>query len=254
MVYRNGTIYGTTCATYASEADLVGRAFNSLPNLRQPPIAQVNRQIRHECLHIFYEMFRFSFDLNVRSEELADEPYLLPAPEDIASLRSFHEMIQAFAPSPKNTLQVSNLCFLSSLTVRVNVKGCYGDLGCIGFRMTSADEGNLASLDVCDLDWNCRKAVLCALMDAVRGSAAWRYGNLGEGSRNSDKLGYFAHQDLVEKISNLLCLIAEHCPQLTRSVSLIYHGLGFWVRPGMLMRLHALQHMPDFFDSSDTVV
>lgn len=40
------------------------------------------------------------------------------------------------------------------------------------------------------------------------------------GSRN--KLGYLAHRAMVDEVVGLLGLIAEHCPQLTQSVSQIY--------------------------------
>lgn len=260
MVYQISTTYGTTCGTiydttYVPEAYLIGHAFDSLPNLRQPPITRVNRQIRHECLHIFYGMFHFSFDLNVRSEEVAGEERVIlhPASEDQATLQSFHEMIQAFAPSPRNMLHISILQFLSSLTIKVTLKRQDEDLGCIGFHMASADETNFASLAVRGLDWNCRNAVLSAWVDAAKGGAFdWDF----EWDMQPNKFGYLAHRALVEKMVGLLCLIAEHCPQLTRSVSLIYegHGLHGEELEDLARDATCLEYMSDFFESGDTVV
>lgn len=260
MVYRNNTTYGTTCGTiydttYVPEAELIGHAFDSLPNLRQPPITRVNRQIRDECLHIFYEMFHFSFDLKVRSEEVPGQERVIlhPASEDQASLQSFHEMIQAFAPGPRDMLHVSILRFLSSLTINVTLKGQDEDRGRIGFHMTSADETNFASLAVRGLNWNCRNAVLTAWVDAAQGSAfEWDC----EWAMDKNKLGYLAHRELVEKMVGLLCLIAEHCPQLTRSVSLIYEGDGLCDEQldDLAEDAKCLEYMSEFFDTSDAVV
>ncbi|KAJ0116600.1 hypothetical protein J7T55_009750 [Diaporthe amygdali] len=152
IVYSYSTVY-------RAEADHL-RVSKCLPNLRQPPITRVNRQIRNECLAIFYEMHHFSLNLNVRFEKLAGGGYkIIPAAEGQASLQSFHEMIQAFAPSPKNTLQMSNLRFLPSLTVQINVIRHDIGLGCLGFHMSSTDETTIASLAVRGLDWNCHGSV-----------------------------------------------------------------------------------------------
>lgn len=218
MVYQYGT-------TYVSKADELSRVHKGLPSLRQPPITQVNRQIRQECLHIFYNMFPFSFDLNVRSEEDTGlMAILIPASEDQVSLQSLQDTIQAFAPTPKNMLQMSNLRFLSSLTINITFQRDDEDIGCLGFHMTSADETNFASLDVRGLDWDCRDAVRTAWVVAARASSLHWDPSFGDESRDKG-LGYFEHRALVEEIMSLLCLVADHCPQLTRSVSLIYDGI-----------------------------
>lgn len=156
MVYQYGT-------TYVSEANELSRVHKGLPSLQQPSITQVNRQTRQECLHIFYNMFHFSFELNVRSEEITGLIAILnPASEGQLSLQSLHDTIQAFAPTPKNMLQMSNLRFLSNLTINITFQGNDEDLGCLGFHMTSADETNIASLAVRDLEWDCRDAVRTA--------------------------------------------------------------------------------------------
>lgn len=223
MVYQCGT-------TYVPEADWLCPDDPELPYLWQPPITRANRQIRQECLHIFYEMFHFSLDLNVRSKKVAGRKraILLPASQDQPSFQSFHETIQAFAPSAKNMLQISNLRFLSRLTINVILKGHGEDLGCVGFHMTSEDESNFASLAVQGLDWNRRHDVLSAWVDAAKGSETHWGGFDEHGDLESNRLGYFAHRAMVDEIVGLLCLIAEHCPQLTRSVSLIYDGQGLY--------------------------
>lgn len=214
MVYRNST-------TYVSNADWVGPVVKRLRSLRQAPITRVNRQIRNECLHIFYEMFHFLINLNVRSEEVPGEErvVLLPASENKASLQSFREMIQAFTPSPTNMLHISNLRFLSSLTITAFLKGHDEHRGCIGFHMTSAKETKFDSLAVRGLDWNSRDAVLSAWVDAAERSPFREHFKWG---MDSTRLGYLANRALVEETVGLLCLIAEHCPQLTRSVSVNY--------------------------------
>lgn len=220
MVYQYGT-------TYLSEVDELSRVHKGLPSLRQPPITQVNRQIRQECLHIFYNMFHFSLELNVRSEDRTEfVAILIPASEDQVSLQSLHDTIQAFAPTPKNMLQMSNLRFLSSLTINITYQRSEENLGCLGFQMNSADETNFASLAVRDLDWDCRDAVRTAWVVAARESShCW---DANEDEDTDNQLGYVVHRALVEEIISLLCLIAEHCPQLTRSVSLIYDGPGLF--------------------------
>lgn len=175
-------------------------------------------------------MFHFSLGLDVRSEEVSGKPRtrLFPASENQVSLKSLHEIIQAFAPSPKNMLKISNLRFLSSLTINITLKGQEEDLGRIGFHMTSADETNSASLAVRGLDWNNPGDVLDAWVDAAKESSEHWGGRCGGhcigGNTDRNKVGYLAHRALVEEIISLLCLIAEHCPQLTRSVSLMYDG------------------------------
>lgn len=223
MVYQYGT-------TYLSQVDELSRVHKGLPSLRQPPITQVSRQIRQECLHIFYNMFSFSFELNVRSEEDTGlVAILIPASEDQVSLQSLQDTIGAFAPTPKNMLQMSNLHFLSNLTITIAFKEDDEDLGCLGFHMTSADETNFASLAVRGLDWNCRDAVRTAWVVAAQASSEyWDSEGCVEWRCKDNKLGYFAHRALVEEIIDLLSLIAEHCPQLTRSVSLIYAGHGLF--------------------------
>lgn len=223
MIYQYGT-------TYVSEADELSRVHKGLPSLRQPPITQVNRQIRQECLHIFYNLFHFSFELAVRSEEDTESlEILIPASEGQVSLQSLHKTIQSFAPTPKNMLQTSNLRFLSNLTITITFKEDDEDLGCLGFHMTSADETNFASLAVRGLDWNCRDAVRTAWVVAAQASSDyWDSDGCVEQTCTDKKLGYSAHYALLEGIISLLSLIAEHCPQLTRSVSLIYAGHGLF--------------------------
>lgn len=199
-------------------------------------------------------MFRFSFNLNVRSEEVAGEERLIlhPASQNQVSLQSFHEMIQAFAPSPTNMSHTSTLRFLSNLIINITLKGHDEDRGSIGFHMTSADHTNFNSLAVRGLDWNDRNAVLSAWVDAAQKSAfEWDF----EWGMEPNKLGYLAHRALVEKIVGLLCLIAEHCPQLTRSVSLIYEGRGLYGEQLVDLADDAtcLEYMSEFFNSSDTV-
>lgn len=252
MVYRYAGTYSVEPDTFRVPEPILGET-KALPNLRQPPITRVNRQIRHECLHIFYEMFNFLFDLNVRSEEVAGQERVIlhPASENQASLQSFHEMIQAFAPSPTNMLHTSNLRFLSNLWIRITLKGHDEDLGSIGFSMTSADNTDYNSLAVRDLDWNCRKAVLSAWVDAATVSG-WEWDFLRDMKPN--RLGYLAHRALVEKIVGLLCLIAEHCPQLTRTVSLYYEGDGLHGEEleDLAEDATCLEYMSEFFRSSDT--
>ncbi|KAG6368809.1 hypothetical protein INS49_003025 [Diaporthe citri] len=254
MVYRNDDTYGVSYdpTSGPEPVDSVGK---SLPELWQPPITRVNRQIRQECLDIFYDMFYFLFNLNVRSEEVAGEERVIlhPASEGQASLQSFHEMIQAFAPSPTNMLRTSNLRFLSNLIINITLKGPDEDLGSIGFHMTSADKTDFNSLAVRGLDWNCRNAVLSAWVEAAKGSAfEWDF----EFGMEPNKFGYLAHRALVEKMVGLLCLIAEHCPQLTRSVSLIYKGHGLYGEEleDLASDATCLEYMSEFFSSSDTVV
>lgn len=256
MVYRYAGTYSVNpdAIRVALPDLLVDTVEKARPNLRQPPITRVNRQIRHECLHIFYEMFNFMFNLNVRSEEVAGEQRVIlhPASENQASLQSFYEMIQAFAPSPTNMLHISNLHFLAVLMIKITLKGHDEDLGSIAFRMTSADETDFNSLAVHGLDWNCREAVLSAWVDAVQNSAVeWEFGM----EREPNKLGYVAHRALVGKLVGLLCLIAEHCPQLTRSVSLFYVGPGLYGADlyDLADDATCLEYRPEYFHLSNTV-
>lgn len=170
-------------------------------------------------------MHHFSLNLNVRFEKLAEGIYrIIPAAEDQASLQSFHEMIQAFAPSPKNTLQMSNLRFLPSLTVKVKVIRRDMGLGCLGFRMSSADKTNIASLAVRGLDWNCNGSVNWAWIEAAEKSVLR---NEGGSFWEWDEMCLRHNRDLLDEMTDLLCLVARHCPQLTRSVSIIYKEAGW---------------------------
>lgn len=247
MVYQYGV-------TYVPEAHGICHDSEGLPSLQQPPITRVNRQLRQECLQIFYEMFRFSFELNVRAWEVVGEKraIMLPASDDEASLQSLHEMIRAFAPGPNNTLRTSNLRYLTSLTIHVNLKAHAHDefLGCIGFHVTSADEVDYASLGVRGLDWTSLDALRWAWVAAAKDSSRhWDDSFEGEYVIDS-KLGYFEHRELVEEMLNLLRLLAGHCPQLTKSVSLFYDGPG--LHSGSLYDLAmdeiGLQYWDDMID------
>lgn len=176
-------------------------------------------------------MFKFAVDLNVRLEGVTEyeRSILRPASDDQVSLQSFRETVQAFSPSPNNMLQISNLSFLSTLAIRVHLKGSDEELGCVGFHMASADTTNIAPMAVRGLDWNCRRAVESAWIDAAKESTMDWFDNF-QGSMSA-KLGYFEHRALVEEVLDLLCLFANHCPQLTRSVSLIYEGPGLYSEP-----------------------
>lgn len=203
--------------------------FIDQPNLWQPPITRVNRQIRHECLHIFYQMFQFAIDLHVRSKGLSGhERYiLLPTSDDQVSMQSLRKTVQAFAPSPTNMLQISNLCFLSRLAIRVHYQRRYEELACIGFDMASADRTKIAPMAVRGLDRNGRRAVQSAWVDAAKKRAAAWFWNL-HGRRPENELGHSAHRAVVDEVLDLLSLFANHCPQLTRSIYLIYWGYMIW--------------------------
>lgn len=96
---------------------------------------------------------------------------LIPASEDQLSLQSLQDTFQAFAPTSKDMLQMSNLRFPSSLTISINFQRNDEDIGCLGFHMTSVDETNFASLHVRGLDWDCRDAVRTAWVVAARESS-----------------------------------------------------------------------------------
>lgn len=170
-------------------------------------------------------MFQFSVHLNVRSEVETgyERPILRPASDDQVSLQSFHKTVQAFAPSPKNMLQISNLCFLSNLTILVHYKAGDDEPGYMGLDMASADRTKIAPMAVSGLGWNWRRAVQSAWVDAAKERArAWFFNFYVSMPQN--RLGYAAHRALVNEVLDLLSLFANHCPQLTRSIYLVYGG------------------------------
>lgn len=126
-------------------------------------------------------------------------------------------------------LQMSNLLFLSKLTIRAIPEENDKDFRYIGFAMTSAVEPGLDSLRACGSGWQDCNVVRSAWVDAVQRSAEEDLPLFNsQGQLWERKLGYRVHRALVKEIVSLLCLITEHCPQLTRDVSVLYFGPGLF--------------------------
>ncbi|KAG6358491.1 hypothetical protein INS49_014375 [Diaporthe citri] len=135
-------------------------------------------------------------------------------------------MLGAFMPSPRNTLQSSNLRFLSSLSFHIDVKPLLYPEGLIsvGFVMASFQLENVemeASVCTKGLDWNRYEDVRLAYLAAIDSSLA-----------SSDARDFFetvnircdrANQAANELVA-LMCLISGQCPQLTSHVHAITLG------------------------------
>lgn len=79
-------------------------------------------------------------------------------------------MLRAFEPSPSNTLQASNLRFVTKLIVFIDTKPrtiSRHEVERVGFCMTSEDKRWDMALDTEGLDWDDEEDVTARYMEAL---------------------------------------------------------------------------------------
>lgn len=209
------------------------------PDLRQPPITRVNKQIRNETLPLFYRdnMFVITLykltkacdgpenDQNIRTSVwgrlhariskardglLGDQDYV----------KHVRDMLHAFTPVSNNNLQANNLSFLSHLTFRLDILSSSRRSPCgLGFTMSSreldCDNENEKLVQTAALNWNSAVEVREAFVLAIASSHIVHRANQ---LLNLDLLRHRPFKKPAKESADLICCISRECPQLTRYV------------------------------------
>lgn len=208
MVYQYPCIYRTKSVQLPMSTGI------TYSNMRQPPITSVSRQIRYETLPVFYDIHECIVDL---------APLDLEDRDDADKIRDrICNMLFGPIPGPDNTLQPSNLPFLSYLDVAIEIETFFESVCKFGFIMSSSprlesdelDEEH-GVVDTTDLDWDDTEDVRIALMEGIDSTEICQdiMDLLGVPGILCDG----AYESMVE-MAALMCLISRQCPQLTSNV------------------------------------
>lgn len=208
MVYQYPHIYGTSPVEPRSRGILFS-------NMQQPPITSVNRQIRSETLPIFYHIHNFMVDLACISENL-DETF--------ENWKHICKMLFPSIPGPHNTLQDSNLRFLSYLDISIETGSLfYLGLAKVGFVMSSSPfvfesdglDEEYGVVVTTDLNWDNAEDVRTAFLEGIDSSMICQ--DATEIFMLDSLLCERADEAAID-IAYLMFLISWQCPQLTRNV------------------------------------
>lgn len=183
-------------------------------DMRQPPITRVNRQLRYETLPIFYHTGNFSVDF-AYFPEYHDDPF--------KNWDRIFNMLFASMHGPGNTLQASNLRFLSYLNFSIQTGSAYFfGLAKVGFTMSSSPFVELDELDeeygvvdTTDLDWDNTEDVMTALTEGIDSSMTCQ---LGIEFFGLDNMRCDRADEAADDLAFLMCLISRHCPPLRSNV------------------------------------
>ncbi|KAI7774086.1 hypothetical protein LA080_009289 [Diaporthe eres] len=207
LVYRYPRIYRT------NSVQLISRGI-IFSNMRQPPITRVNRQIRFETLPIFYHTRNFSAHFACFPENHDDA---------VKNWDRIFNMLFASMHGPGNTLQASNLRFLSYLNFSIQTGSAYFfGLAKVGFTMSSfpfveLDESyeEYGVVDTTDLDWDNTEDVMTAFTEGIDSSMTCQ---LGIEFFGLDNMRCERADEAADDLAFLMCLISRHCPPLRSHV------------------------------------